>query len=55
VKCWNSNITTGVNYSNLYLSFINFKRIYVPQENYLLVDVDSVLALKKTGLFAVKI
>ena len=26
VKCWNSNITTGVNYSNLYLSFINFKQ-----------------------------
>jgi hypothetical protein len=29
--------------------------LYVPQENYLLVDVDSVLALKKTALFAVKI
>jgi hypothetical protein len=26
VKCWNSNIRTGVNYSNLYLSFINFKQ-----------------------------
>jgi hypothetical protein len=28
--------------------------LYVPQENCLLVDVDSVLALKKTTLFAVK-
>jgi hypothetical protein len=28
VKCWNSNITTGVNYSNLYLSFINFKQTW---------------------------
>jgi hypothetical protein len=27
-KCWNSNITTGVNYSNLYLSFINFKQTW---------------------------
>ena len=55
VKCWNSNITTGVNYSiNLYLSF-SFNTLYVPQENDLLVDVDSVLALKKTALFAVKI
>jgi hypothetical protein len=26
VKCWNSNNTIGVNYSNLYLSFINFKQ-----------------------------
>ena len=59
VKCWNSNITTGVNYSNLYLrvSLISkrLNTLYVPQENYLLVDVDSVLALKKTALFAVKI
>jgi hypothetical protein len=29
--------------------------LYVPQENYLWVDVDSVLAVKKTALFAVKI
>jgi hypothetical protein len=29
--------------------------LYVPQENYLLVDVDSVLALKKTALFVVQI
>jgi hypothetical protein len=28
VKCWNSNITTGVNYSNVYLSFINFKQTW---------------------------
>jgi hypothetical protein len=28
VKCWNCNITNGVNYSNLYLSFINFKQTW---------------------------
>ena len=28
--------------------------LYVPRVNYLLVDVDSVLALKKTALFSVK-
>jgi hypothetical protein len=28
VRCWNSNITTGVNYCNLYLSFINFKQTW---------------------------
>jgi hypothetical protein len=30
VICWNSNITTGVNYSikPLYLSFINFKQTW---------------------------
>jgi hypothetical protein len=28
VKCWNSNITTWVNYSNLYLNFINFIQIW---------------------------
>jgi hypothetical protein len=54
VKCWNSNITTGVNYSNLSLISNRLDMLYVPQENYLLVDVDSVLALKKTALFAVK-
>ena len=47
VKCWNSNITTGI--SN------RLDTLYVPQENCLLVDVDSDVALKKTALFAVKI
>jgi hypothetical protein len=28
VKFWNSNITTGVIYSNLYLNFINFKQTW---------------------------
>jgi hypothetical protein len=62
VKRWNSNITTGVNYSNLNLSFNvsliisnRLDTLYVPQENYLLVDVDSVLAMKKTALLAGKI
>jgi hypothetical protein len=41
-------MTARVNYSRL-------DTLYVPKENYLLVDVDSVLALKKTALFAVKI
>jgi hypothetical protein len=54
VRCWNSNITTGVNYSNLSLISNILDTLYVPQENYLLVDVDSVLALKKTALFVVK-
>ena len=61
VRCWNSNITTGTNYSNLKLLEFHalisnrLDTLYVPQENYFLVDVDSVLALKKTALFAVKI
>ena len=62
MKCWNSNITTGVNYSNLNLSFNvsliisnRLDTLYVPQENYLLVDVDSVLAMKKTAVLAGKI
>jgi hypothetical protein len=36
VKCWNSNITTGVNYSNLYtwVSLISDRldKLYVPQD-----------------------
>ena len=54
VRCWNSNITTGVNNSNLSLISNILDTLYVPQENDLLVDVDSVLALKKTALFVVK-